>query len=109
MNNYRGHETKICLDMEDRLRHLYIIGQTGTGKTGLMKSMIMQDIKNGQGLAVIDPHGDLIEDILPLIPPQRSEEVILFDPSDTTRPMGFNMLEAQTEEQKHYEIGRAHV
>src|SRR3989338_11254654 len=66
--------------------------------------MIMQDIRSGQGLAVIDPHGDLIDDILPMIPPKRAEDVILFDPSDTTRPMGLNMLEAQTEEQKHYVV-----
>ena len=66
--------------------------------------MIMQDIRRGMGLAVIDPHGDLIEDILPLVPPQRAEDVIFFDPSDTKRPMGFNMLDAQTEEQKHYVV-----
>ncbi|KKQ37001.1 MAG: hypothetical protein US55_C0045G0009 [Candidatus Levybacteria bacterium GW2011_GWC2_37_7] len=81
-----------------------IIGKTGTGKSEFLKDMIMQDIRSGQGLAVIDPHGDLIDDILPMIPPKRAEDVILFDPSDTTRPMGLNMLEAQTEEQKHYVV-----
>ena len=83
---------------------MYIIGKTGVGKSEFMKDMIMQDIREGQGLALIDPHGDLVDDILPLIPPNRSEDVILFDPSDTQRPMGFNMLEAQTEEQKHYVV-----
>jgi type IV secretory pathway TraG/TraD family ATPase VirD4 len=83
---------------------MYIIGKTGTGKSEFLKDMIMQDIREGHGLAVIDPHGDLIDDILPMIPPKRAEDVILFDPSDTTRPMGFNMLEAATEEQKHYVV-----
>jgi len=63
--------------------------------------MALQDIKNGKGLAVVDPHGDLVEELLPLIPPERAEDVIYFDPSDTERPMGFNLLEAHTEEQKH--------
>ena len=101
-STYRGLSKPVYMDIDDRRRHMYIIGKTGTGKSEFLKDMIMQDIRNGQGLAVIDPHGDLIDDILPLIPPQRAEDVILFDPSDTSRPMGFNMLEAQTEEQKHY-------
>jgi type IV secretory pathway TraG/TraD family ATPase VirD4 len=63
--------------------------------------MIMQDIRGGKGLAVIDPHGDLIEDVMQMIPPNRAEDVILFDPADTARPMGFNMLEAANEEQRH--------
>lgn len=80
---------------------MYIIGKTGTGKSEFLKQMITQDIKNGQGLAVIDPHGDLIEDILQLMPPERAEDVILFDPSDLDQPLGFNMLEAHSEQQKH--------
>lgn len=103
-STYRGLSKPVFMNLDDRRRHMYIIGKTGTGKSEFLKEMIMQDIRSGQGLAVIDPHGDLIEDILPLIPPERSEDVILFDPSDSTRPMGFNMLEAQTEEQKHYVV-----
>ncbi|MBI2613911.1 MAG: type IV secretion system DNA-binding domain-containing protein [Candidatus Levybacteria bacterium] len=103
-STYRGLAKPVYMDIDDRRRHMYIIGKTGTGKSEFLKDMIMQDIRGGQGLAVIDPHGDLIDDILPLIPPKRAEDVILFDPSDTTRPMGFNMLEAQTEEQKHYVV-----
>ncbi len=103
-STYRGLSKPVHMSIHDRQRHMYIIGKTGTGKSEFLKDMIMQDIRNGQGLAVIDPHGDLIEDMLPLIPPQRAEDVILFDPSDTQRPMGFNMLEAQTEEQKHYVV-----
>lgn len=98
---FRGTEKPIYIDRDDRRRHMYIIGKTGVGKTEFLKEMIMQDIKAGEGVAVIDPHGDLIDDLLFLMPPQRAEDVILFDPSDTQRPMGFNMLEAQTEEQKH--------
>lgn len=103
-STYRGLAKPVYMSLDDRRRHMYIIGKTGTGKSEFLKAMIMQDIKNGEGLAVIDPHGDLIEDMLPLIPPSRAEDVILFDPSDTARPMGLNMLEAQTEEQKHYVV-----
>lgn len=101
---YRGIVRPVYVERDDRRRHSYIIGKTGTGKTEFLKTMIMQDIQNGEGLAVIDPHGDLIEDVLRLIPPKRAEEVILFDPSDVERPMGFNMLEAQTEQQKHFVV-----
>lgn len=103
-STYRGLSKPVYIDIDDRRRHMYIIGKTGTGKSEFLKSMIMQDIQNGEGLAVIDPHGDLIDDILQLIPSERAEDVILFDPSDTQRPMGFNMLEAATEEQKHYVV-----
>ncbi|MFA6408515.1 MAG: TraM recognition domain-containing protein, partial [Candidatus Paceibacterota bacterium] len=76
-----------------RLRHLYIIGQTGTGKTGLMKSMIMQDINNGEGCCFIDPHGSDILDILAAVPPERYQDVIYFDPADLSRPFSLNFLE----------------
>jgi len=92
-NTYRNQKTKIYIDTEDRLRHLYIIGQTGTGKTGLMKSMIMQDIANGEGCCFIDPHGSDILDILAAVPPERYKDVIYFDPADLSRPFGLNFLE----------------
>src|SRR5579885_2195212 len=101
---FRGISKPVFIERDDRRRHMYIIGKTGTGKTEFLKSMIMQDIHNGEGLAVVDPHGDLIEDILRLMPPKRAEEVILFDPSDLERPMGFNMLDAATEQQKHFVV-----
>lgn len=101
-SSYRGLEKPVFIQDDDRRRHTYIIGKTGVGKSELLKQMILQDVQEGKGVAVVDPHGDLIEDILQLIPPQRAEDVILFDPSDTERPMGLNMLEAQTEEEKHY-------
>ena len=101
-SSYRGLAKPVYMTDDDRRRHTYIIGKTGVGKSELLKQMALQDINEGKGIAFVDPHGDAIEDILRLIPPQRAEDVILFDPSDTQRPMGLNMLEAQTEEEKHY-------
>lgn len=103
-SSYRGLSRDVFIERDDRRRHMYIIGKTGTGKTEFLKQMIQQDIKNGEGVGVVDPHGDLIEDLLQMIPPERSEDVILFDPSDTERPMGLNMLEADTEEERHYVV-----
>ena len=103
-SSYRGLSRDVFIERDDRRRHMYIIGKTGTGKTEFLKQMIMQDIKNGEGVGVVDPHGDLIEDILQMIPPERAEDVILFDPADTQRPLGFNMLDAGTEQQKHLAV-----
>lgn len=100
-STYRGFSKPVYMNLTDRRRHMYIIGKTGTGKSEFLKDMIMQDIRDGKGVAVIDPHGDLVEDILPMVPTQRAEDVILFDPSDVARPLGINMIEAQTEDQKH--------
>jgi len=93
VNRYGASETPVHFGASDRLRHCYVIGQTGTGKTGLIKNMILQDIKNGEGVAFIDPHGNDIEDVLAAIPPERAKDVIYFDPAYTARPMGLNMLE----------------
>jgi len=92
-NTYRGQETTIRLDDADRLRHLYVIGQTGTGKTGFLKTLIEQDIKNGKGVCFIDPHGNDILDVLASVPPERYEDVIYFDPAALERPFGLNLLE----------------
>ncbi len=92
-NDYRGSQKEIHFAKEDRVRHFYVIGQTGTGKTVLLKNMIIQDIKNGSGVCMIDPHGTDIEDILANIPKNRIDDVIYFDPSYMPRPMGLNMLE----------------
>jgi len=100
---YRGVERPIYMDDDDRRRHIYIIGKTGVGKSELLKQLILQDIKEGKGVCFMDPH-DTIEKILELIPPERAEDVVYFDPSDSDRPMGLNMLEAYTEEQKHYVV-----
>jgi hypothetical protein len=93
VNKNRGTETQIHFDREDRMRHMYVLGQTGTGKTVFLKNMIIQDIKNGDGCCFIDPHGNDILDILANVPPERAKDVIYFDPSYTPRPMGLNMLE----------------
>ncbi|MEI6400507.1 MAG: type IV secretion system DNA-binding domain-containing protein [bacterium] len=92
-NEYRGVRTPIHFSREDRMRHLYVIGQTGTGKTVTLKQLIKQDIENGDGCCFIDPHGDDVQDILSYIPPHRIDDVIYFDPAYTARPMGLNMLE----------------
>ena len=99
---YRGTTKEVYVASDDRRRHFYIVGKTGTGKTELLKYMVMQDIKDGHGVAFIDPHGDAAEDILAQIPPERAEDVIYFNPADTERPIGMNMLEAQTEQEKHF-------
>jgi hypothetical protein len=103
-SRYRGIERPIYVGDDDRRRHMYIIGKTGTGKSQLLEEMIIQDIRNGKGVAVVDPHGDLIDGVLSRIPPERAEDVIYFDPSDGDRPMGLNMLEAKTEEQRHFVV-----
>ncbi|OGM77320.1 hypothetical protein A2376_03245 [Candidatus Woesebacteria bacterium RIFOXYB1_FULL_47_31] len=101
-SSYRGIKRGVYINEDDRRRHMYIIGKTGTGKTELLKDLIMQDIKAGKGLCFMDPHGDAIEDLLKMIPPERAEDVIYFNPGDTERPMGLNLLEARTEDQKHF-------
>jgi len=93
LNRYGAEERPVRFDAADRLRHCYVIGQTGTGKTGMLKNMLIQDIKNGEGVAFIDPHGNDIEDVLAAVPPERIDDVIYFDPAYTARPMGLNMLE----------------
>ena len=102
-NVYRGVTRPIYISDEDRLRHIYIIGKTGTGKSELLRDMILQDIRAGKGVCFIDPH-DTVEKVLEMIPPERAEEVIYFDPSDEERPMGLNMLEAYTEQQQHFVV-----
>ena len=101
-SKYRGVERGIYMSLEDRRRHTYIIGKTGTGKSEFLKDLALQDIQNGQGVAVIDPHGDLVEDLLQLMPPERAEDVIYFNPADTERPLGMNIMEAHNEEQQQF-------
>jgi hypothetical protein len=93
VNNYHNKETMVRMSREDRVRHMYVIGQTGTGKTSILKNMIVQDIRNGDGVCFIDPHGSDVQDILSLIPPERAQDVIYFDPAHIEHPLGLNMLE----------------
>jgi hypothetical protein len=101
-NMHRGSRTEIPLQLNDRFRHLYVIGQTGTGKSVFLESLIKQDLRNGHGICVVDPHGDLVEAALGWVPRERADDVIIFDPSDTERPIGVNMLEADTPEEMDY-------
>lgn len=102
---FRGDDKQVYFaSREDRRRHFYIIGQTGTGKSIFMREMIRQDIENGEGVALIDPHGDLVEATLANIPKDRIDDVVLFEPFDQSRPMGLNMLEYDTPEQKDFAV-----
>lgn len=101
-STYRNQEKKVYIGPEDRMRHMYIVGKTGTGKTQFLVELMKQDIKAGHGLCFIDPHGDAVEDLLEFIPPERAEDVIYFKPSDVERPMGLNLMAAKTEDQKHF-------
>jgi len=104
ISKYRGEKRKVYMSLDDRRRHMYIIGKTGTGKSEFLKEMILQDIEDGHGVFAIDPHGEFVEDILQLMPPERSDDVIYFNPSDLARPMGLNMMEADSEEQRHFVV-----
>ncbi len=92
-NVFRGQDTSVRMTENDRRRHLYIIGQTGTGKTSLMKEMIRQDIENGKGVCIMDPHGELAEYTLSIVPEERADDVIYFNPADIEYPLGLNVLE----------------
>ncbi|MCX6799529.1 MAG: type IV secretory system conjugative DNA transfer family protein [Candidatus Falkowbacteria bacterium] len=92
-NVYRGVIRPIQILPADRLRHMYIIGKSGGGKSKFIANMAVQDILNGDGVCVIDPHGDLMEEVLTRVPPERAEDVIIFSPSDLERPLGLNLLE----------------
>ncbi len=101
---YRGQETLVRIKRDDRRRHTYIIGKSGSGKSVLLTQMAIQDIENGDGVGVIDPHGELVEDILEHIPKERIDDVVMFDPSDISRPMGLNMLEYESDEQRDFAV-----
>lgn len=105
-NVFRGVATPAYMSREDRQRHFYIIGQTGTGKTTLMLNMIRQDIEQGEGVCFIDPHGETAEKILRYVPPARARDVIYFNPADTEYPFGLNFLEydARFPEQKTFVV-----
>jgi len=101
INTHNGRSQPASLSQEQRFRHTHIIGATGTGKSTLLQNLILQDIEKGIGIAVLDPHGDLIESILEMIPASRQEDIIIFDPSDENYPIGFNILEAKSDIEKN--------
>jgi hypothetical protein len=101
---YRGQEYPVKMKEGDRRRHLYVIGKSGSGKSVFIENMAVQDIIEGKGVAVIDPHGDFAEYVLAHIPKERADDVVVFNPSDFERPVGLNMLEAKTEDEKDFAV-----
>ncbi len=102
INEYHGKKRLIAYAEDDRLRHMYMIGKTGVGKSTVFQNMCLQDIKNGAGACFIDPHGESIDWLLARIPRDRMKDVVLFDPSDTEYPIGLNLLEARDEFEKDF-------
>lgn len=103
-NVYRGVKKAIRLGLGDRQRHMYAVGQTGTGKSTFLENLAIQDMLNGGGFAFIDPHGDTVEQLLAMVPKERTEDVIYFSPADTDYPLGLNLFEYQSPDQKDFLI-----
>lgn len=103
-NMFRGNKKPIRLDESDRRRHLYAVGQTGTGKSVFMENLALQDMLDGRGFAFVDPHGDAVDRLMAMVPKERAEDVIYFSPADTANPLGLNMFEYQTPDQKDFII-----
>src|SRR3989339_506687 len=99
--NYRNQNRKFGIKLDDRRRHMYVVGKTGMGKTTLLENMVLNDIYAGHGLGYVDPHGDTAEKILDYIPANRINDVVYFNPADLDYPIGFNILETIRPEQKH--------
>jgi len=99
--NFRNERRRFGIKRDDRRRHFYVVGKTGMGKTAMLFNMIIQDIQRGEGVAVVDPHGELVEDLLDFIPPKRINDVIYLNPSDLEYPIAFNILESVDDEYKH--------
>lgn len=102
VNEYRGEKKQIRLGQKDRRRHTYVIGATGMGKSVFLKNVAFQDMMDGRGFAFIDPHGDVTEELLSMVPPERIDDVVYFDPGDLENPIGMNMFEWTTEDQKDF-------
>lgn len=103
-NIFRGIKKPIRLGLEDRQRHIYAVGQTGTGKSTFLENLALQDMLMGNGFAFIDPHGDTAEKLLSMVPKERTEDVIYFCPADTEYPLALNIFEAETDDQKDFVI-----
>lgn len=99
--NYRNQRQRFGIKTDDRRRHVYVLGKTGMGKTTMLENMVVADINAGHGVGVVDPHGDFAEKILDFIPSHRVNDVVYFNPADVDNPIGFNVLEAVGETQKH--------
>ena len=99
--NFRNQLRRFGIKLDDRRRHMYVIGKTGMGKTTMMENMVLHDIYSGHGVGVVDPHGDFAEKIINYIPANRINDVVYFNPADVDFPIGFNILEVKSDEQKH--------
>jgi len=99
--SFRQERKKFGIKIDDRRRHLYMIGKTGMGKTGVLRNMIIQDIKAGHGVGFVDPHGEAAEELLDFIPKERLKDVVYFNPSDLDYPISFNVMEQVDAEQRH--------
>ncbi len=106
-NVFRGAKKPIRLDLEDRRRHMYAVGQTGVGKSVFLENLALQDMLRGDGFAFIDPHGETVERLLAMVPKERTEDVIYFCPAETDYPLGLNLFEATTSDQKDFLIQEA--
>lgn len=106
-NVFRGVKKPIRLSENDRRRHIYVVGQTGTGKSKFLENLAVQDMLEGRGFAFVDPHGDSAEVLLGMVPKERTEDIIYFCPADMDYPMGLNIFEYQTEDQKDFLIQEA--
>lgn len=106
-NVFRGAKKPIRLGLGDRQRHMYVVGQTGTGKSTYMENLALQDMLNGNGFAFVDPHGDVVERLLAMVPKERTEDVIYFSPAEMDFPMGLNLFEFNTPDQKDFLIQEA--
>ncbi|MEK7138232.1 MAG: type IV secretion system DNA-binding domain-containing protein [Patescibacteria group bacterium] len=99
--DFRNAKRLFGVKRKDRRQHMYVVGKTGTGKTALLHNMVVQDITNGEGVCVVDPHGEFVESLLSMIPEERAKDVIYFNPADTDYPLGFNPLELPDSKYKH--------
>lgn len=99
--DYRGDKIRFGIQEEDKFRHVYIVGKTGTGKSTFISNMIISDMQVGNGVCVLDPHGELVDQIIESVPSHRINDVILFDLSDTEYPIGFNLLQADNEDERN--------
>src|SRR3989338_5394554 len=99
--NFRNQKVKFGIKKDDRRRHMYLIGKTGMGKSTVLENMIIQDIQNGNGVAVVDPHGDLVEKVVNYVPSNRVNDVVYFNPADMDFPIAFNVFEKVGREHQH--------
>jgi len=106
-NLFRGAKKPIRLALTDRQRHMYVVGQTGTGKSTFLENLALQDMLKGNGFAFVDPHGDVVERLLAMVPKERTEDVIYFSPAEMEYPMGLNLFEFTTPDQKDFLIQEA--